>query len=220
MLCKPGYYYVKKHIRISKNGIRHIVEAYCRKNSNSKKDFLYSSNLNYLFEKFRNKYKYKKLKKIRGYRDDGQYDVMIQFWLKYWKGKDLIKFDIDPLLIKAMIAAESSFRERVITKLPGSTATGLMQITTTTMRILAGKYGKEIRKCRIEITQQEARSANSNIAAGVRWIIYKITTSPGKRAKTLKEKIYAGVKYYHSWDKEGEEYARKVWKIYELSNKN
>ncbi|MGB0454215.1 MAG: transglycosylase SLT domain-containing protein [Bacteriovoracaceae bacterium] len=174
--------------------------------------------MNYIYEDLKDKYKYKTLKKIKGFpQDKGQYDQLIQFWLKYWKNQGLIKEDIDPLLVKAIIAIESSFRERVITKMPGSSATGLMQILKKTMRILARKLGNEVRKANIDITQEEAREVNTNIAAGTRWLIYKVTTSPWKKKKLKKDRMYGGVRYYHSWDKEGEKYANKVFDLYEKS---
>lgn len=218
MICKPGYHYVTKHYRTSKNAAKHIVEAHCRKNLKSKKNFLYRSNLDYIYENFKNNYKYKKLKRIKGYpQDKGQYDELIQFWLKYWKNQGLIKEDIDPLLVKAIIAVESSFKERVITKMPGSSATGLMQILVTTMHILAKKISKEVRKFNIDINQDEAKEANSNIAAGTRWLIYKVTTSPWKNRKKKADIMYGGVKYYHSWNSDGEKYADKVYKVYNES---
>ncbi len=143
MICKPGYHHVTKHFRISKKGTRHMVDEHCRKNPKSKEKFLYRSNLNYIYEKLKDKYQYKKLKRIKGYpQDKGQYDELIQFWLNYWKSQGLINEDIDPLLVKAIIACESSFRESVITEMPGSSATGLMQILVSTMNILAGKTSK------------------------------------------------------------------------------
>lgn len=218
MKCKPGFHHVKKHQRISKNGTKHLVEEHCRKNPKSKAKFLYRSNLNYLYHKFKNDYSYRKLKKIKGYpQDKGQYDELIQFWLKYWKDQGLINEDIDPLLVKAIIACESSFREEVVTTMSGSTATGLMQIVKRTMRILAKKLGNEIRKANIDITQDEAKEANTNIAAGTRWLIYKVTTSPWKKKSNKKDRIYGGVKYYHSWDSDGEKYAEKVFKLYNES---
>lgn len=220
MKCRPGFHFVKTHIRFSKNGKKHLVNEHCRKNSKSKSKFLYHSNLKYIFDTYVNDYRYKKLKRIKGYpQDRGQYDIAIQFWLKYWKSKRLINEDIDPLLIKAMIACESSFRERVITKMPNSSATGLMQVLQSTMKIMAGKLGNEIRRSNIDITQEEARDFNTNIAAGTRWLIYKITTSPWKRKSSKKERVYGGVKYYHSWDKDGEKYADKVFEVYEKSKR-
>lgn len=218
MKCKPGYHHVNKHLRISKNGTRHIVEEHCRKNSKSKEKFLYKSNLDYIYEKFKNRYKYKNLKRIKGYsQDKGQYDEVVQFWLKFWKDEGLIKEDIDPLLVKAIIAIESGFREEVVTKIPNSSATGLMQLLVTTMRILAQKLGKEIRRSNIDISQEEAKDSNANIAAGTRWLIYKITSSPLKNKSSKRDRMYGGVKYYHSWDDAGEKYADKVFKVYDES---
>lgn len=205
---------------MSSNGIKHVVENHCRKNPKSKEDFLYKSNLDYIYEKFKNRYKYKKLSKIKGYpQDKGQYDEIIQFWLNYWKDEGLINEDIDPMLIKAIIAAESSFREKIITAIAGSSATGLMQLTKTTMNILSKKISNEVTKSNIQINQEEAKEANNNIAAGTRWLIFKITTSPWKRKSTKNERIFGGIKYYHSWDTDGEEYAKKVFGIYEKSKK-
>ena len=218
MKCRPGFHYVKKHTRNSVNNVIHRVEAHCRKNPKSKLNFLYKSNLNYIFDKYENSFKYKKLNKIKGYKQDkGQYDVLIQFWLKYWKSKGLIGEDIDPLLIKALIAVESSFRERIITKMPNSSATGLMQLLKTTMNILSKKISKEVRVANIDITQEEAREALVNIAAGTRWLVFKITTSPNRKSKNKKIRMYSGIKYYHSWNEDGDAYARKVFRIYENS---
>lgn len=218
MKCRPGNHFVKAHLRVSANGVKHKVESHCRQNPKSKASFLYKSNLDYIFDEFKNRYKYEKLKSIKGYpQDKGQYDHLIQFWLHYWKAQRLISDDIDPLLVKAIIAVESSFRESIITKMPNSTATGLMQLLVSTMKVLAQKNGKEVRKANIDISQEEALEANTNIAAGTRWLIFKITTSPGRNLKLKKDRLFAGVKYYHSWNQEGEEYAKKIFELYEKS---
>jgi len=91
MKCKPGFYYVRKHFRNSTNGKRHIVEAHCRKNPDSKRNILFASNMNYLFDE--NKKQFAKLKLIKGYNDKGQYDDIIQFWLN-WKIQKVISFNI------------------------------------------------------------------------------------------------------------------------------
>lgn len=218
MLCRPGYHYVKKHRRVSTNGVVHIVAGHCRKNPKSKAKFLYRSNLDYIYQTLKNNYNYKKLKRIKGFSQDrGQYDQVIQFWLLYWKDQGLIHENIDPLLVKAIIAIESGFREKVVTNLPNSSATGLMQIVKKTMRILAKKLGNEVKKFNIDITQEEAKEANANIAAGTRWLIYKITTSPWRKKSSKAERIFGGVRYYHSWDSDGEDYANKVFDLYNKS---
>lgn len=67
MKCKPGYHHVKRHFRASGSGEKHKVEEHCRKNPKSKSKFLFKSNLDYLYERYRNKYKYKTLKRIKVY---------------------------------------------------------------------------------------------------------------------------------------------------------
>ena len=109
------------------------------------------------------------MRKIKGQKDFGQYDEMIQFWLDYWEDKKEINFTIDPMLIKSIITVESSFREKVVTKISGSSATGLMQVTKSTMKWLAGKPKKDgyvqVKKNQVDINQEEAKLANPNIAA-------------------------------------------------------
>ena len=216
MICRPGTHHVKKHFRISTNGKRHVVEEHCRTNPKHKSNILFASNLEYLF--VNKKKKYSKLKKIQGQKDFGQYDEMIQFWLDYWKNKNEINFNIDPMIIKSIITVESSFREKVITKIPGSSATGLMQVTKSTMKWLSGKPKKDgyiqVSKNQVDINQKEAQSANSNIAAGTRWLIFKINTSPDRKSKTNKKRLYAGVKFYYGWNEDGQKYLEKVLKVY------
>lgn len=204
---------------MSSSGKRHIVKGHCRVNPAHKLKTLFNSNLKYLF--LNKKKKYPKLKKIKGEKDFGQYDEMIQFWLDYWKDKKEISFNLDPMLIKSIIAVESSFRERVITKVVGSSATGLMQITKNTMKWLAGKPQKDghiqIRKNQVDINQEEARIANSNIAAGIRWLIFKINKSPRRNSKLNKEKLHGGIKFYYGWTDDGQKYLEKVLKVYDAN---
>ena len=141
MICKPGSHHVKRHFRISTNGKRHSVKEHCRTNSKHKLKTLFASNLEYLF--VNRKKKYSKLKIIEGQKDFGQYDEMIQFWLEYWNKKNEINFKMDPMIIKSIITVESSFREKVVTKISGSSATGLMQVTKSTMKWLSGKPKKD-----------------------------------------------------------------------------
>ena len=215
--CRPGTHHVKSHMRISVEGRRHIVKAHCRTNPRSRKNVLYASNVNYLFKK--NKNRFKELKKIKRYNDHGQYDKLIQFWLDYWDRKKIIDFKIDPILIKAIIAVESSFREGVITKEINSSATGLMQITKTTMGHLAGirnaKGEIEVRTHQVSISQEEARIAPANIAAGIRWLLHKIKTSPRRNSKNIKDRLHGGVKFYYGWTDDGQRSMEKVLRIYE-----
>ena len=91
MNCRPGHHFVSEHKRLSVNGMIHVVAAHCRENPLSKKEFLYGTNLDYLYENGKKRYQYQILKKIKGYKDNGQFDELIQFWLKFWQEKNLLQ---------------------------------------------------------------------------------------------------------------------------------
>ena len=122
------------------------------------------------------------------------------------------------MLIKVIITVESSFREKVITKISGSSATGLMQVTKRTMEWLSGKPKKDgyiqVSKNQVAINQKEAQSANSNIAAGTSWLIFKINKSPDRNLKSKVKRLHGGIKYYYGWNEDGQKYLEKVLKVY------
>ena len=136
-----------------------------------KENLLHVSNLRHLYYN-RSQKTYPKLPAIKGFRGFHQYDPMIQFWVKYWKDKKRLPKEVDPLLIKAMIAAESSFRQGVRTKDSKSTATGLMQLTESTLGILKGNLDEkgyiEVKDDPIYLELNERLDPLVNIAAGIR----------------------------------------------------
>ena len=87
-----------------------------------------------------------------------------------------------PLLIKALIATESSFRPGVRTKDPRSTAAGLMQITGSTLRTLKGNPDRtgyiEVRNYPIDLEEDEHLDPLVNIATGIPWLGHKIERLP------------------------------------------
>ena len=72
----------------------------------------------------------------------------------------------------------------------------------------------QVSKNQIDINQKDAQSANSNIAAGTRWLIFKINTSPDRNSKSKVKKLQGGIKYYYGWNEDGQEYLEKVLKVY------
>lgn len=96
-----------------------------------------------------------------------------------------------------------------------------MQIVRSTLGPLKGEPDKnnyvEIRDHQIDIEYKELLDPVVNIGAGVRWLAHKISQSPKRKSKDAFERIYSGVKYYHSWTEEGEAYAQKVFQAYESS---
>ena len=135
--CPLGQHYVKDHTRRTRKSGVISVSAHCRVNPKEKEKLLHASNIRHLYYNRLQKI-YPKLPAIKGFKGFHKYDPMIQFWVKYWKDKKRLPKEVDPLLIKAMIAAESSFQPGVRTKDPKSTATGLMQLTGSTLKTLKG----------------------------------------------------------------------------------
>jgi len=94
-----------------------------------------------------------------------------------------------------------------------------MQVTKNTMKWLAGKPQIDghiqIRKNRVDINQEEAKVANSNISAGIRWLIFKINKSPYKHSKPNKKRLHGGIKFYYGWTEDGQKYLEKVLKVYD-----
>ncbi len=210
-MAPPGSHVVKKQARISKNGIKYFVKAHIRKNR-GKKAVLLPENLLYLY--WHGDREYPNLGSVKGYSEFPEFDSVIQFWLDFWKEQGL-KFpeDLDPFLIKTIIAIESRFRPAVRTKIPGSSATGLMQVTNTTRKDLNGKSEDSqynLKNNYLDLEMSDLADPVINIAAGIRWLSNKYT-----RPKT--KNLFNMLKGYYRWNHEGEAYARKVLILYNAS---
>ena len=210
---------VPAHKRVCQSGTVAWVHAHIRKNRGRISAGLLKENIHYLF--WNSKKKYSALNPIDGYGNKGaDYDELIQFWLEYWKSEG-IEFPekLDPLLIKTLIAVESTFDPKAKSKVKGSTASGLMQVTDQMVRVLAGFPNKddyiEQRKSLIHVKYADKLDPVVNIALGIRLLGHKYSKIPKKNEKNL----YNTVKNYHSWDKGGEVYAKEVFSKYENSLK-
>ena len=213
-MAPPGSHVVKKQARISKNGIKYFVKAHLRKNR-GKKVLLLPENLLYLY--WHGDREYPALGIVKGYGEFPELDSVIQFWLNFWKDEGL-KFpdDLDPFLIKVIIAIESRFRPTVRTKIPGSSATGLMQITNQTREGLNGKSKKSqhaLRDSFLDLDMVGLTDPVINIAAGIRWLNYKYMNPRRKFPKNL----FNMLRGYYDWHNGGEAYAHKVLNLYTAS---
>lgn len=217
-MCAPGYHVVHGHERVCHSGTRTWVDTHLRKNRGSLPKILLIENIQYLY--WASKTKYGPIGKIEGFSENPKLDAVIQFWLGYWKAQGL-KFPagLDPLLIKTIIAIESSFDPQAKTKVKGSSATGLMQLTDETRRVLSGRVDKkgyrELRSDYFEISKSDVQDPIVAVAAGTRWLAHKYSMIPKRAEKTLHNTI----KNYHSWDKQGEAYAKKVEELYRKSKR-
>ena len=216
-MCPPGYHIVHGHERICHSGTITWVDTHIRSNRGSNPKILLIENIHHLYWGL--KKKYASLGKIFGFSENAEIDAVIQFWLDYWKQQGL-RFPpgLDPLMVKTIIAIESTFNPQAVTKIKGSSATGLMQITNETREVLSGRLRKGYRELKsnyLEISKTDVQDPIVAVAAGTRWLSHKYSMIP-KRAK---KSLHNTIKNYHSWDKEGESYAKSVEELYRKSKK-
>ncbi len=217
-MCPPGFHVVHGHERTCHSGTKTWVDTHIRKNRGSIPKILLIENVHHLYWGAR--VKHDSIGKVDGFPENSELDAVIQFWLGYWKEQGL-KFPagLEPLLIKTMIAIESSFDPSAKTKVKGSSATGLMQVTDETRRILSGRLNnkgyRELKSNYLEISKSDIQDPIVAVAAGTRWLAHKYSMIP-KRAK---KNLHNTIKNYHSWDSQGEVYAKSVEELYQKSKK-
>ena len=136
-MAPPGFHVVKRHAKISENGIKYFVKAHLRKNR-GKLAILLPENILYLY--WHGDQDYPRLGNVDGFSEYPELDPVSQFWLNYWKEQGLsFPKDLTPFHIKVLIAKESSFRTKADPGVAESSAYGLMQITNTTRQDLRGE---------------------------------------------------------------------------------
>lgn len=128
-------------------------------------------------------------------------------WRRCPIGKHLVRehlLHIDPNLVKALIASESSFEENP--PRGPKTAHGLMQITDLTFPILSDTHG-ELKNYLVRVSSKELLDPSVNICIGVRWLFRKKETASNRLGheatwfeavedyKSVLKKRLAGKKY-------------------------
>jgi len=218
-MCPPGYHVVRGHERICESGTVTWVDAHTRKNRGKVRPGLLKENIYFLF--WSSKKKYPALSEIKEFEGLGsEYDSLIQFWLDYWKEQG-IEFpkDLDPLMIKVMIAVESTFDPRKISKAKNSTAAGLMQVTDQSLRIMGGFPDKkkwiEMSNHLIHVEKVDKLDPVINIALGTRMLGHKWSQIKDSKKRNIRHLI----RNYHSKDEGGDVYADKVLSLHEKSRK-
>jgi hypothetical protein len=205
-MAPPGSHIVKRHAKVTPEGIKYYVKAHIRKNR-GEKIVLLPENILYLY--WHGDQDFPRIGIINGYDEFPELDSVICFWLNYWKEAGLpFPKDIDPLVIKTMIAVESSFKLKADPKVRQSSAYGLMQITDTTR-----KDAKNLRDEVIDLERKDLEDAVISIAMGIRWISYKYSSIPKKSTKNLFNTLRA----YNDWQK-GIPYAEKILALYHASS--
>lgn len=129
--------------------------------------------------------------KLWSFDDQDKYDNLINGWTRYWNEIFKPTDPLDPDFVKALIAPESGFREKIITKNGArSSARGLAQLIDQTIKALGDEKG-EMKDHFVTITREDALNPSLNICAAVRWIFRKKETATArlKRPATWDESM-------------------------------
>jgi len=144
-LCPLGQYWRRAHHQktyTKHDGTvvkGHQVSAGCCNNP-SKKDQIYPDEIHEISNAYFSDLQGPPKPDNIGYENGNKYDLLIRGWVKYWNEVFKLSDSLDPDLVKALIATESSF---VMTKRPPrGTVRGLMQITKQTVKILKNEKGE------------------------------------------------------------------------------
>lgn len=153
--------------------------------------------------------------KLANYPDADKYDKVIAVWTDYFNKKFNAQPPLDPDVVKALIASESSFRADPY---ENKKAFGITQITPSTLKISQDPDGEAKDFIFNKIRKKDLKDPNVAIPMGVRWLFRKRATAANRlrRAPDHEELIleYKGLlksktKYKdNAFNKYKEEYAR------------
>lgn len=177
--CEKGRHFVSEHIekippsKTHPEGSTTIVHEHCAINP-SHKDELGSYEIAYISLKYFSDLSGSPSPNILNeFQNADKYDQEIRGWVRYWNDVFQPNERLDPNLIKALIATESSFNPDP----PGNkTAHGLMQLTSLTLHVLNDTKG-ELQDYLIRSTGNESVNPSLNICAGIRWLFRKKETA-------------------------------------------
>lgn len=221
-MCPAGQHWVVAHPRQTPKGVTQVT-GHCRKNR-SGKDQIYSEELELIALKYFDKIKPRPAPDNLDFKYRGnRYDSIIAGWTKYWN--DVLKpgENLDPDLVKALIATESGFdlEAKIKAGKKAGYARGLMQITDWALEILKDEKG-ELRDHLIDLDQKDMTKAELNIAAGIRWLHRKRETASAKlkRKATWIEAAADYKSYLEQWQKNpSHKQMNKLIKYYERLKK-
>lgn len=194
-ICPPGEHYVRSstispHLREGNMVRAHLRREHCRENRGSTKDTLTTHEVKEIAEMFFKDLSGPPSSNHLGFGKRGtEFDHLIRGWVKYWN--DVLSPDppLDPDIVKALIASESSFNP-LAGKKKRSKAKGLMQLMPVTVKSLNGDKN-ELTDHIFEFHESDVWNPNLNIAAGVRWLHQKrkMATKRLKREATWEEAV-------------------------------
>jgi len=138
-----------------------------------------------------------------------KFDDLIAGWTQYWNDVLQPEVPLEPNLVKALIASESSFDPMTLAnKKNSNSARGLTQITNDTRKILGDEKG-EIKDHYITATKKDLNDPSVNICAGIRWLFRKkdIATAKLGYNASWEEAVYE----YKGLDRASKTRQKKLW---------
>ncbi|HVE44765.1 MAG TPA: transglycosylase SLT domain-containing protein [Gammaproteobacteria bacterium] len=228
-ICPIGQHYVKTHSEHIHPGREHpagqviIRHAHCANNPSHKnhnnqdiipKDILSFEELQMIAKTYFLDLKGLPKSNVLEFTHADEFDSQIRGWVLYWNQVFNAKDPLDPNLVKALIASESSFNsETEIRTLNGTgVAHGLMQLTDDTLDAISGRK-VDLKDSFVQITPQEAMDPTANICAGVRWLFMKYAIA---RERITNAKLDREA----TWDDAVAEYKGILKSIIESKNSN
>lgn len=116
--------------------------------------------------------------KLKKYRDADLYDEAIAVWTDYFNKKFNTDPPLDPDVVKALIASESSFNSNPLRN--RKIALGIAQLTKETFKILLDPKGETKEFIFIGIRQKDLADPQISIPMAVRWLQRKRETVASK----------------------------------------
>jgi uncharacterized protein with HEPN domain len=192
-ICPAGETYVRhstihEHLREGKPVKSHLRRDHCRESHTSTRNVITAFEAKDMVERFPEPPQH--LSKDLDFGKRGiEFDKLINGWTEYWNQVLKPNPPLDPRVVKALIASESSFIANS-GKGKTNTARGLMQLMPQTLRALNGARD-ELKDHTFEFETSEVFEPSLNIAAGIRWLFRKreLATRRLKREATWEEAV-------------------------------
>lgn len=110
-----------------------------------------------------------------------KYDEIIAVWTDYFNKKFEAALPLDPDVVKALIASESSFDPNP--KANRKIALGIAQITKPTLKIIQDPHGEAKDFIFKDIRQKDLKDPKISIPMAIRWLHRKRQTAASKLGK-------------------------------------
>ncbi|HEX4922814.1 MAG TPA: nucleotidyltransferase domain-containing protein, partial [Bdellovibrionales bacterium] len=176
-LCPIGYHWVSSHLRDVPPSLRNPdgglteVDGHCRRNAGKGKkiirDVFTADELKEIFKRFGSRIS-GKLGKFTDLREKSwnRLDQEILFWTSFWNDFFQPEEKLDPNLVKALVATESSFNlaPRIRNAGQAGRARGLIQLTDQALAVLK-PTSKELKDQYFEISPEDLADPNVSLAA-------------------------------------------------------